>query len=57
MPLTLTSILFGLIGGIVAALIASIKYEASYWELCLVGILISASTLIGLKSFFDFIQY
>ncbi len=34
-------IFFGLIGGIIAALISGLKYQASWWELLLVGFLIN----------------
>ena len=40
-------ILFGLIGGVIAGLIASLKYEASWWELVLVGFIINVLVVIG----------
>jgi len=36
-------IIFGLLGGIVAALISSLKYQASWWELFVAGLLITAA--------------
>ena len=39
--LWLLPIFFGVIGGIIAALIASIKYNASWWELLVGGICIT----------------
>jgi len=41
MVLWLLPIFFGLFGGIVAALIANLKYQASWIELFIVGIVIS----------------
>jgi len=35
--LWLLPIFFGLLGGIVAAMISSMKYQASWWELATVG--------------------
>ena len=34
-------ICLGAVGGIVAALIASLKYQASWWELFTVGVIIN----------------
>ena len=39
--LWLLPILFGIIGGVVASLIASLKYEATWWPLFVVGLAIS----------------
>jgi len=43
--LWLLPIFFGFIGGIIAALIADIKYQASWWELLVAGILINVLIL------------
>lgn len=43
--LWLLPIFFGVIGGIIASLIANMKYKASWWELLVAGILISIVTL------------
>ena len=34
-------LLFGIIGGVVAALIADLKCKASWWELMVVGVMVS----------------
>ncbi len=45
--LWLLPIVFGFVGGIIAGLIASLKYEASWWELVAVGAAISLFALGG----------
>lgn len=40
-------ICFGIIGGTVAALIANLKYQASWWELFVVGAIVSFLAGIG----------
>ncbi len=45
--LWLLPIFLGLIGGIVAALIADMKYQASWWELFLVGFIINTLAIIA----------
>ena len=44
--LWLLPICFGFFGGIVAGLIASLKYQASWWELVLAGLLINIAILV-----------
>jgi len=39
--LWLLPICFGLFGGVIAGLVASIKYQASWWELVVAGLLIN----------------
>jgi len=39
--LWLLPILLGVTGGVVAALIASLKYQASWWELLAVGFIVN----------------
>ena len=40
-------IVFGVVGGTVAALIANIKYQASWWELFMAGLIITFLELGG----------
>ena len=44
--LWLLPIFFGFIGGIVASLISGLKYEASWWELLVVGIITQIFAII-----------
>ena len=44
--LWLLPIFFGISGGIIAALIADMKYQASWWELLVLGIIISGVALL-----------
>ena len=44
--LWLLPIFFGIIGGIIAALIADMKYQASWWELFVVGIFMSVLGIV-----------
>ena len=37
---------FGLFGGVVAGLIASMKYQASWWELVVAGLLINLAIFV-----------
>jgi len=39
--LWLLPICFGLFGGVIAGLVASIKYQASWWELVVGGLLVT----------------
>ena len=45
--LWLLPICFGLFGGIVAGLIASLKYQASWWELAVAGFAVSFLVMAG----------
>ncbi len=40
--LWLLPIFFGVLGGTIAAMIASMKYQASWWELFVTGLIITA---------------
>ena len=40
-------ICFGMIGGLAAALIASLKYQASWWELFAAGCIVSFVAIVG----------
>ena len=44
--LWLLPIFFGLLGGIVAAMISSMKYQASWWELFTVGLIITLGEVL-----------
>ena len=44
--LWLLPIFFGIVGGLIAALIADLKYQASWWELLVLGIIISGVALL-----------
>ena len=46
--LWLLPLLLGIFGGIAAALIADIKYHASWWELFVVGLIMSVLSFISL---------
>jgi len=45
--LWLLPICFGLVGGVIAALIASLKYQASWLELALVGLIVTVVAMFG----------
>jgi len=49
--LWLLPICFGIIGGTIAAFIASIKYQASWWELFVAGLIVSIGCYILLILF------
>lgn len=44
--LWLLPICFGLFGGVVAGLIASMKYQASWWELVVAGFIINLAVYV-----------
>lgn len=46
--LWLLPVFFGLIGGIIAAMFASIKYQAEWWDLFLIGLLFSIAYAAGM---------
>ncbi len=46
--LWLLPLFFGIAGGIVAALIASLKYQASWWELLAGGFIVNCISIVGL---------
>ena len=39
-------VFFGLLGGVIAAMIASMRYGASWWELLLVGLLVQVGVVV-----------
>ena len=49
--LWLLPICFGVIGGTVAAFISSMKYQASWWELFVAGLLVSVACYVFLILF------
>ena len=51
--LWLLPIFFGLLGGIVAAMISSMKYQASWWELATVGGIITVLQILAYVLFFE----
>jgi len=50
--LWLMPIFFGIIGGVLAAMIASLKYEASWWELVVVGLIVTCIGVIAYVIFY-----
>ncbi len=54
--LWLLPVFFGLTGGIIAALIASMKYQASWIELFIVGLFIQVLIIVGIVLWINYIN-